>query len=394
MSEYQYYEFAAVDRPLSDEQVRALRALSTRARITSTHFVNHYDWGSFRGNPRGLMEDCFDLFVYVANWGTRCFMMRLPRRLFDHASTAPYFAAGSICSAWTTEDHVILQFERSDIDDHGSVEYEFDDGSGWLAALAPLRQELLRGDLCCLYLAWLLCLQDGLVDDKALEPRVPPGMQQLSASLRTFADFMALDPDLLDVATEAGAGEPAADPSHQEIGEWVRRLANEEKTALLVRLVAGDDPHLGLELRRHCRLSRSSAGSEGMPAATPRRAAGELLAATGQRAAERARLTAEREAAERVRREREAAIAREKLLDALAARGEMPWREVETLVSSKRPNGYDRAVVMLTDLRALAERAGTGNDFDRRIEEIRIRHARKPGFVERLSRARLVTVGR
>ena len=65
----------------------------------------------------------------------------------------------------------------------------------------------------------------------------------------------------------------------------------------------------------------------------------------------------------------------------------MPWREVETLVSSKRPNDYDRAVVMLTDLRAIAERAGTGNDFDRRIEEIRIRHARKPSFVERLSRA-------
>ena len=393
MSEYQYYEFVAVDRPLSDEQVRALRALSTRARITSTHFVNHYDWGGFRGKPRALMEACFDLFVYVANWGTRCFMMRLPRRLFDHASTAPYFAAEDTCSAWTTEDHVIFQFERRDIYDDGSVEYEFDDGSGWLAALAPLRQELLRGDLRCLYLAWLLCVQDGLVDDQALEPQVSPGMQQLSAPLRAFADFMALDPDLFDVATEVGAGEPAAGPSHQELEDWVRRLSDEEKTGLLVRLAVGDDPHLGLELRRRCRLSRSS-GSEGMPAATPRRAAGELLAATGQRAAERARLTAEREAAERVRREREAAIAREKLLDALAGRGEAPWREVETLVSSKRPNDYDRAVAMLTDLRALAERAGTGNDFDRRIEEIRARYARKPSFVKRLSRARLVTAGR
>jgi hypothetical protein len=183
MSEYQYYEFVAVDRPLTDEQVQALRALSTRARITSTRFVNHYNWGNFVGNPRALMEECFNLFVYAANWGTRCFMMRLPRRLFDPASTSPYFAAGDVCAAWATKEHVILQFERSEIYEDGLTEYEFDDGSGWLAALAPLRQELLQGDQRCLYLAWLVCVQTGLVDDEAVEPPVPIGVQELSASL-------------------------------------------------------------------------------------------------------------------------------------------------------------------------------------------------------------------
>ncbi len=34
MSEYQYYEFAAIDRPLTREQMSRLRALSTRATIT------------------------------------------------------------------------------------------------------------------------------------------------------------------------------------------------------------------------------------------------------------------------------------------------------------------------------------------------------------------------
>ncbi|MBI5525181.1 MAG: hypothetical protein HY897_02525 [Deltaproteobacteria bacterium] len=32
MSEYQYYEFQAVDRPLADEEIRELRSYSTRAR--------------------------------------------------------------------------------------------------------------------------------------------------------------------------------------------------------------------------------------------------------------------------------------------------------------------------------------------------------------------------
>jgi hypothetical protein len=253
---------------------------------------------------------------------------------------------------------------------------------------------LLEGDQRCLYLAWLLCVQTGLVDKDALEPPVPPGMTQLSASLRAFADFMALDPDLLSVAAEAGAGEPPADPSRREIEDWITRLSDQQKTALLVRLVAGGDPHLPLELRSQWRLSQSPAGPEAMGAATRRRTAAELLDAAGRRAAERARLAAELEAAERVRQEREAALAREEALGALSARGEAPWREVEAFVSPKRPPDYDRAVTLLTDLRAIAERDGTGNDFERRIGELRLRHVRKRSFLERLSQAGLINEDR
>jgi hypothetical protein len=38
VSEYQYYGFAAVDRPLDGCQLEELRALSTRAEITATSF--------------------------------------------------------------------------------------------------------------------------------------------------------------------------------------------------------------------------------------------------------------------------------------------------------------------------------------------------------------------
>ena len=43
MSEYQYYEFQAIDRPLGGADQEALRALSTRARITATSFTNSYE---------------------------------------------------------------------------------------------------------------------------------------------------------------------------------------------------------------------------------------------------------------------------------------------------------------------------------------------------------------
>ena len=81
MSEYQYYEFQAIDRPLGDADRQALRGLSTPARITATSFTNEYHWGDLKGNPVRWMERWFDLHLYLANWGTRRLMIRLPQRL-------------------------------------------------------------------------------------------------------------------------------------------------------------------------------------------------------------------------------------------------------------------------------------------------------------------------
>lgn len=49
MSEYQYYEFQAIHRPLTHSQMREVRNFSTRATITPTRFVNEYHWGDFKG---------------------------------------------------------------------------------------------------------------------------------------------------------------------------------------------------------------------------------------------------------------------------------------------------------------------------------------------------------
>jgi hypothetical protein len=52
VSEYQYYEFLAIDRPLTEQEMRELRAVSSRAVMTATRFTIHYEWGNFKGNPR------------------------------------------------------------------------------------------------------------------------------------------------------------------------------------------------------------------------------------------------------------------------------------------------------------------------------------------------------
>ena len=55
MSEFQYYEFVAIDRPLSAMERKRLRAITSRANITSTRLVNTYEWGNFKADPRDLV---------------------------------------------------------------------------------------------------------------------------------------------------------------------------------------------------------------------------------------------------------------------------------------------------------------------------------------------------
>jgi hypothetical protein len=83
MSEYQVYEFVALDRPLTPTQMAELRAISTRADITPTRFWNEYQWGNLKADPATLVERYFDAHLYFANWGTRRLMLRLPAARVD-----------------------------------------------------------------------------------------------------------------------------------------------------------------------------------------------------------------------------------------------------------------------------------------------------------------------
>ena len=109
MSEYQYYEFQAIDRPLTTQETDELRSCSTRARITPTSFVNDYAWGSFKGNEDTWMERYFDAFLYLANWGTHVLKLRLPSRLLDPA-TARAYCGGDSASVGEKSGKVILSF--------------------------------------------------------------------------------------------------------------------------------------------------------------------------------------------------------------------------------------------------------------------------------------------
>jgi len=377
MSEYQYYEFLAVDRPLDAADQAALRALSTRARITATGFVNHYEWGDFGGDPRCLMERYFDLFLYLANWGTRRFSIRLPARLVDIGALERFCPDEEVADVRIAGSHAIVEIWRDEID---RDDWD-DDGSGWLAALAPLRGDIIQGDLRAFYLIWLMAVENGLVGDEETEPF--NGIAPLSAPLRAFADFFAIDSELVDAAAAEGAP-PPQEAERAAAETFIRSLPEEDKAALLLRLQDGD-PHLGAELRQR-RLA-----AMGVPPdmGGGRRSAGELREAARRLTAERHRLAAETLATEQRHREAERAQAKNRHLDLLAERGEASWQELEEQILRRNQPGYERAVTLMIDLGEVARSRGEEEAFARRLADIRARHDRKGRLIERLAAAGL-----
>ncbi|MFD2466288.1 hypothetical protein [Amycolatopsis silviterrae] len=230
MSEYQYYEFLAIDRALDDREQRAVRSLSTRAEISSTSFVNEYHWGDFKGDPRQLMERYYDAHLYLANWGTHRVMFRLPRALLDPDVLKDY-CVGELASAWVADEFVVLDLISED--DGGESDFD-DDPENLLPEIVGVRAELAAGDLRPLYLAWLASYgawerDEDVFDrdaDNDPEPPVPPGLGTLTAAQRTLADFLRLDDDLLAIAAQASPSldETAADPN--DPGPARRTVAN------------------------------------------------------------------------------------------------------------------------------------------------------------------------
>jgi hypothetical protein len=152
MSEYQYYEFIAVDQSLSRADMAELRSRSSRATITATSFVNEYHWGSFKADPADWMRRYFDAYLYTSNWGSRQLSLRLPLASYQEAELQQ-FTTDCALTIDATQTHWILNWDSGDSEDNDYDEME--DGSGWMGRLLPLRDELLRGDLRSLYLGWL-----------------------------------------------------------------------------------------------------------------------------------------------------------------------------------------------------------------------------------------------
>jgi hypothetical protein len=390
VSEYQYYEFLALDRPLSAAEQAEVRRLSTRARITATSFTNEYHWGDFKGSPDELMRRYYDAHLYFANWGTHRVMFRLPRTLLDPAVAEQYSVDPQVTVS-ATRDHVILDLVSED-----ESGYWEEDLEGSLSAVVGVRSEVAAGDLRPLYLAWLSGYGTWERDEDALddedediaEPPVPAGLGSLTASQRALADFLRVDADLLGVAAEASPALPEVRNDPRALAAHIAGIPASEKNRLLGLVAADQATRARIELLRGFRGQPGDDGDS-----LPRRTVAELLDTAWEHRQRREKRAEAQRAAEQARREQQRAEARRKRLDELARDPEAAWAEAERLISTKAPAQYDAAVTLLKDLQELAQRPGGHyQEFGRRYAALRQAHSRKPSLVSRLDRAGLPLV--
>ena len=379
MSEYQYYDFKAIDHALTKTEMVALRAISTRAVITTTSFTNHYEWGDLKADPLKLLEKYFDAFVYVANWGTREFHLRLPQGLADFRNFKSILP-GKAAHVRSAGKFVIVSFESEVESDD-----DWDDGTGWMRSLVSLRSDLLRGDLRCLYLGWLHSVECHEFSEDTLEPPVPAGLRELSAPLDSFIEFLGIDGDLVEVAASASA--PLKEgPSQKELATWVRGLPANEKENLLIDFLSESGERSRLELLQRFQRENAVAANHSV---IERRTVKDLLTAARVRADERAKQLSAKRAADAARKKAKDEADRTVYLEGLAKREKVVWKQVEAYIQKRQPKDYERAVILLVDLYDLAVRQGDETGFQLTMEELRQTHAAKGAFLRRLANANL-----
>lgn len=148
-----------------------------------------------------------------------------------------------------TDEHWIIDWSLDDSENYDR--FGMEDGSGWMGRLAPLRDELLRGDLRPLYLGWLASA--GEFDDDTLEPELPAGLSDPTPAQQALTEFMEIDPDLL-AAAAAGSPRATTDNSAQTaaVATWLAGWSREEMAAVLKLIALGQGRQAERQIRtRH-----------------------------------------------------------------------------------------------------------------------------------------------
>mgnify|MGYP000515983264 CR=1 FL=1 len=374
MSEYQYYEFAAVDGPISDEGLQYARGCSSRAAVSRVRWQNTYTFGSFHGSVETLLK-YYDAHFYIANWGSVCLGLAFPESALDLEAVQPYLRGGdrfkdTLSVAKIGHRHIVW-WTRNEEGGWGWTE-----GEGLIDQLIGVREELLRGDYRALFLGWLADFDPDEWQDRGdggvVMPPIPPGLDRLSPALMTLAKHFPSDPDALAVA--AGLS-PASRAIRLPMAEVLEKLSPSEMRALLARVAEGGGPGVMAELNRlTCPRGQIPEGQ----------AMNCVDFAALTIAARRARQKQEAEAAA-AKRQHEAELRRQHLAS-IWQRADRLWQDLDPLMAQKIASAYDQAAGHLQELREAHAQAGDLHRFQQRLDEFRRRYSNRPSMLRRIEK--------
>ena len=374
MSEYQYYEFVAIERPISDEGLRYAEGCSSRADVSRIHWRNVYNFGSFGGSVETLLK-YYDAHFYIANWGTVRFAVALPEGCLDLKAIQPYLRGSDpyeeTLSVKSSAERCVVWWERNEEDGLGWTE-----GEGIINRLIGIREDLMRGDYRALFLGWLADFDpDEWCDPKdngVLVPPIPAGLDSLTPALQTLIEQFPVDPDGLAVA--AGHSQDTM-PDRIPVAAVLDKLPVPKMKALLGRVAEGDGSRVMSELNRLTYPPVETPIDEGITC---------VDFATKAIEVREARLTKEARAAAAERRH--AATARKRHLEGVMKRADTIWTGLDPLMEEKIASAYDSVAARLKELRDAYKQADKDTEFQDRLSAFRERYSRRPAMIRRIKK--------
>ena len=374
MSEYQYYEFAAVDGPISDQGLQYARGCSSRANVSRVRWQNTYNFGDFHGSVDTMLK-YYDAHFYIANWGTTRLGLAFPIGAVAPETIQPYLRGGKSCENTLTvkeiDNRCIVCWERNEEDG-----CRWTEGDGLIDELIGVRDELMRGDYRALFLGWLADFDsDEWRDPKDgpdVMPAIPARLDQLSPSLAALINHFPVDCDALAVTAGLSQG---GKPDRLPIAAVLEKLSMPDMRALLTRVAEGGGSGVMTELNR---LTYPRVQIPVGQAMMLKDFAAKTIATR------EARKKKEDEAAA-AKRQCEAGLRKQHLVS-IMQRADKMWSGLDPLMDQKIASAYDQAAAQLQELRDAYAQAGDIGCFEQKLAGFRRRYSNRAAMLRRIEK--------
>ena len=359
MSEYEYIEFRAVDRPLTDEELAFAEKQSSRAKISRSCFSSEYHYSSFRGDVDGMLRRGYDIYLEYTNYGTRIIKIRLPYGLpFAKKLSSKYIDGEQLKWKRDSEGEAgILTLEP--FYEELEETWEFED---CLDAVASIRQQLIGGDLRALYVLWLCVAGDDNCDPtETVEPPVPLGLSDFDFGVAGLFHFFEVDPLLITAASDNPAlaesrsqneaTTPTVPSPADRLKPWLQSLKINQATVYLEQFLIGDAAAVKAEILAGIAKQRASSSPGDWPTVELNRTFEELMSCTQKLREEFQAQLKKKNAAKAKRDAAKAERARKKRLADMTKDPQKWLAESERLVDARGIENYKLAAEILADLR-------------------------------------------
>lgn len=372
MSEYQYYEFAAIDGPISDEGLSYTRGWSSRAEVTRVRWQNTYHFGDFHGNVNTLLKH-YDAHFYIANWGTVRLGLAIPKGVITSGVLQPYPRGGD-----RHEDALSVK----EIDNRCIVWWERNEEGGWwdtggeglLDQLIGIRGELMLGYYRALFLGWLADFDPedwrDPKDAAVFMPPIPASLNQLSPALKKLIEHFPVDPDALAVAATLSQ---ASTVQRVPMAAVIEKLSASEMRALLARVAEGGGAGVMAELNR---LTYPPAQST----------VGQTISCVefAVKALETRAVRLREDAAAAEAKRQHDVERRKQHLASVIRRVDSIWSDLDSLMDQQIASTYEKAATQLRELSDAYAQASDISAFQQKLRAFRVRYSNRPAMLRRI----------